>query len=203
MYQMSANKKNLSSVQAAKNLGISQKTAYYMLSAIRKCLHQETIKLSGTIEVDEAFISKADWHRWGSRNIRKTPVLGLIERGGKVIAISMENRRRETVIPIIEHYVEKGSTVYTDGFYAYKKLSENYTHESVNHSEGEFSRGDITTNRIENFWNFFKRNVKNPHHQISNKNLQYYLNEGVFKFNNRKATQIEKFNLILKNCIYG
>lgn len=203
IYMIASNKKNISSRQLSRNFGITQKTAWGLMMKIRQCLTQENLVFSGVVEIDEAFISKADWHKWGFTNVRKTPVIGIYERDSKRVFVhNMENRSKDEIVPIIEKHVEQGSTIYTDGYRAYRNL-KNFTHDFVNHKEREFVRGNVHTNSIENFWGFFKRNVKNIHHSISNKHLQSYLNESVFKFNNRDKTQIELFNLIIKNCIFG
>jgi transposase-like protein len=202
IYCNSMNKKNISSVQTSKNTGMTQTSAWVMQSRLRSVMVQDNIKLSGIVEVDEAFISKGQWHRWGSLYTRKTPVLGLVQRGGLVVLRSMQDRRKETIIPIIQQHVEKNSTIYTDGYQGYRRLDE-YLHDYVEHSYMEFVRGTVHTNTIENVWSFFKRNIRNAHHSISNKHLQSYLDEAAFKFNTRHLTQMERFDQILKRCIYG
>lgn len=205
IYLFASNKKNISAVQNARNLGVTGTTSWKLMDKIRSTFHQDDIKLSGEVEIDEAFISKSKWRRVGdwSRYLQKPPVLGLFERGtGKVVMIALDDRKVKTIAPIIQAHVIKGSTIYTDAYKGYQKV-ENYTHAFVKHRDGEFVRGNVHTNNIEGCWSFFKRNIKNSHHSISNKHLQAYLNEGAFKWNNKHLTQMERFNLILKNCIYG
>lgn len=206
IYQNSLNRKNISSVQYSYNIGVSQKTAWSILNKIRYSYYQDEKKLSGIIEVDEAFVSKLPrgTHptNWGGISTRKAPIFGLIERGGRVICLEIPNRKRDTIIEIIEKYVEKGSTIYTDGYAGYKILDKiGYKHNFVEHSTREYVRGDVHTNSIEGFWSHFKKSIRNAHHSISNKHIQAYINEAVFKYNNRHLSQMEKFNLILKQCI--
>lgn len=201
IYQNSINKKNLSSIQYARNLGITQKSAWMMQNKIRYCLYQTPRKLNGIVEVDEAFVSKGNkWTRWGGITTRKAPIIGLIERGGFVIIEVIPDRKKSTMIEIIEKYVEKGSTIYTDGYAGYKNI-KGYKHDFVEHSTREYVRGDVHTNTIENVWSTLKKSIRNAHHSVSEKHLQSYLDECAFKLNTRDMSQIEKFNLILYRCL--
>lgn len=203
LYHFSNNKKNISSIQLGKNLGISQKSAWGLYTKVRNVLTQpENIKLSGIVEVDEAFVSpKNNWSRWGAICIRKAPVLGLIERGGKVVVKCIEDRKRDTILEMIEKYVEPGSIIYTDGYSGYRRLPKYYFHDYVNHSEREYVRDEVHTNSIEGFWSYFKKSIRNAHHSISDKHLQSYLDESAFRFNNRHLSQMDRFNMILKRCV--
>lgn len=205
VHQISSNKKNKSSVQWGKDLGITQKTAWGIRKKIREQLTQDFIKLSGTVEVDEAFISKSK-HRyhnnWGAMSTRKAPIIGLIERQGKVVVKKVPNRTKDTLNNLILRHVEKGSTVYTDAWHGYKDLNKlGFVHDFVNHSAREYVREEVHTNYIENFWSILKRSIRGAHHQVSDKHLQGYIDEVVFKFNHRHLSQMEKFDLILQKCI--
>lgn len=206
IYLNSVNKKNQSSVQFAKNIGITQKTAWGIQSIIRQQYFQDESKLGGVVEVDEAFVSKNPSSKlkikWGGISTRKEPILGLIERGGEVKAFCVPNRKKETVIEMIKKYVEPGTTIYTDGYAGYRSLENHgYKHDWVEHSTREYVRGDCHTNSIEGFWSHFKKSIRNAHHSVSVKHLPTYLNEAVFKYNNRSLTQMERFDKILKLCI--
>lgn len=206
IFQNSLNKKSLSSVQYGRNHSLTQKSAWYIQHKIRSTYAQDETKLKGIIEVDEAFCS-ADrkngyktW--WGGISTRKAPILGLIERRGRVIVKVVPDRRRQTLIPMIQKYVEVGSTVYTDGYAGYRSLKDlGYEHDWVEHTTQQWTNGDVHTNSIEGFWSHFKKSVRNAHHFVSNKHIQSYLDEAVFKYNNRHLSQMERFDLILQNCI--
>lgn len=205
VYLNASNKKNQSSVQYSKHLGITQTSSWKLLNKIRYQYSQDQTKLKGIVEVDEAFVSRNPTHKkhnWGGISTRKEPILGLMERGGRVIAACVPNRKKETVISMINHFVEKGSTIYTDGYAGYRSLIEHgYYHKWVEHSVREYVNGEVHTNSIEGFWSHFKKSVRNAHHNISSKHCQAYLNEAVFKYNNRNLSQMDKFNKILENCI--
>jgi len=205
IYQISSNKKNKSSIQAGKDLSISQKTAWRLKCIVRNVLKQDLLKLKGVVEIDEAFISKTKnkyQNNWGAFSTRKAPIIGMMERGGKVFVQKIHNRSEKTLTNIITKHIEKGSTVYTDAWNGYKNLNKiGYDHDYINHSAREYVRGKVHTNSIEGFWSFLKRNIRSAHHQVSDKHLQSYIDEAVFKFNNRHLTQMERFNIILEKCI--
>lgn len=203
IYQMSSNKKNTSSIQTSKDLNIRQATSWFLKTKIRYQLKQDDIMLKGIVEVDEAFVSKSKIFKyWGGLSTRKAPIIGLIERGGKVVVKKIKDRRKQSLIdPILQH-VEIGSTVYTDGWAGYKEIEKHgFNHDFVEHSTRQWVNGNVHTNSIEGFWAFMKRNIRGAHHSVSDKHLQSYIDEAVFKFNNRHLSQMERFDLILKKCV--
>lgn len=204
-YFESINKKNTSSHQMARNLGITQKTMWGMQQLIRKsALQQQNLKLKGVVEVDECFISKGKWvHNWGAFSTRKAPILGLVERGGKVIIQTIPDRSRDTLLNIILNHVTPGSTIYTDAHPSYQNLSPLYNHDYVNHSAKEYVRGNIHTNTIENVWSMFKKSIRNAHHHISDKHSQLYCDQTAFRFNNRHLYTYERFNELLRLSMQG
>lgn len=204
IYVMASNRKSISSFQLAKNLGVSQKCAWEIMHKLRVAFDEKKIpQLSGVVEVDECFIGKGKlWQRfYGSVATRKTPILGLIQRGGRVIIKTINSRSTRELEKIIFEYVKPQSTIYTDGWYAYRKLKTQYKHEWVNHSDGEYVRGDVHTNTIENVWGYFKRNIRAGHHHISGKHVQRYCNEVSWKFNNRHLTTMQRFDELLRQCL--
>jgi len=205
IFNHAINKKNISSHQLSKNFGTTQTTAWKMSHKLRTTFWQDdSILLSGTIEVDEAFLSKGGtkWTRWGGVSTRKAPILGLIERGtGRLIIKEIEDRKRTTILKLINKYVEKGSIIYTDGASLYKTLKENYTHEFVNHSEREYVRGNVHTNNIEGIWRMLKSNIRHAHHSVSSKHVQLYCNELCYRRNTKHLSATEIFDDILLRCI--
>lgn len=205
IYDFSINKKSVSSSQHQKNLNITQRSTWGMGIKIRSVLKQDdTIRLSGIIEIDECFISKSRlFWKYGGFSGRKEPILGIMERGGKAIVLPIENRKPDTLTNIIRKYVVEGSTVYTDGWLGYKDLSKYYNHEWINHSEKEFVRDNATTNSIENVWRFLKTNIRGAHHSVSSQHVSKYIDEYVYKFNNRHLSPMQRFDEILLKCLYA
>jgi transposase-like protein len=111
----------------------------------------------------------------------------MIERGGKLIAQVVQNTKQETIEPIIKANIKQGSNVFTDEWHAYKDLKKWYKHGIVNHGKGQYVKGEVHVNTAESFNNFLKGTLKGTHHNnISNKHLQKYLDEIVFRYNTRK-----------------
>lgn len=202
VYSCAINKKNVSSYQTALNLGLAQKTTWHIMMVIRMmCYQEEGIKLSGEVEVDETYLASGKWKRWGSyASGRKIPVLGLLQRGGKVVVKVIHNKNKKTVQDIIFKYVEVDSKLFTDTAACYINLDSYFIHKTVNHKEGEYTRGDIYTNGIENFWTQVKNATRGTHNGVSTHHLQKYCDEVAYRFNNRHLTPIEKFNDLLKRA---
>lgn len=203
LYLLSSNRKSISSHQIARHLSVTQKTAWHTMHKLRLVFEEKNIeKLSGTVEVDECFFGKGNlWTRWGAMCTRKTPVLGLLQRGGRVIIQTVDDRRQDTLTEMVLRYVVPGSTVYTDGWLGYNGLRNYFNHSSVNHTNKEYVRGDVHVNGIENVWSFFKKNIRNGHHWISGKHVQRYCNEVSWKFNNRHLSTMQRFDEILKRVL--
>lgn len=213
---MIANHKNsISSYQLANDLDISQKTAWYMLHRIRTAMTKENHKkLSGEVEVDETFVGGKNANRHKDKKVPhcqgrsyadKTPVFGMLERGGKIVAKVVPFVDGETLNSEILNTVEKESTIHMDGW-QYGDLSE-YTTFSINHGKHFYGTTmitedgvviQITTNRIENAWSIFKRTLKGTYIQVSKKYLQKYVDEFVFRYNTRKISKIERLELLLR-----
>lgn len=203
LYMMASNRKSISSVQIGKNLGITQKSAWLIMHKLRLVFEEKQIEqLSGTVEVDECFLGKGSlWTRWGNISTRKTPIVGMLQRGGRVIIKCVENRGQGTLAKIVIQFVAPGSTVYTDGWLGYNKLKKHFHHETVNHTRKEYVRGDVHINGIEGVWGYFKKNIRAGHHNISGKHVQRYCNEVSWKFNNRHLSTMQRFDEILKKCL--
>lgn len=203
MYMMASNRKSISSVQIGKNLGITQASAWKIMHKLRLVFEEKnTEQLSGIVEIDECFIGKGNlWSRWGAVSTRKTPIVGMLQRGGRVIMKCVDGRDHNTLTKIVIQFVAPGSAVYTDGWLGYSRLKQYYEHEAVNHSNREYVRGNIHINGIESVWGYFKKNIRNGHHYISGKHVQRYCNEVSWKFNNRQLTTMQRFNEILKRCL--
>ena len=203
MYIFSSHKKGISSHQLAKDLGITQKSAWFMVSRMRHAFGITVDKkLDGVIQADETFIGGKNKNRHADKKVQesqgrsvkdKTPVLGMIQTGGQVRTAVVPNTQAKTIKPVIENMVNDGSIIVTDEWHAYKGLANNYAHVVVNHKENEYVRGAFHTNGIENFWSLLKRGIYGIYHQVSPKHLHRYCDEFAFRFNSRKATTGDRF----------
>lgn len=189
MYLMATSRKGVSSVELAKQLGVTQKTAWFMAHRIREAC-DETGKLSGTVETDEVYIGPrvksmhlAERKAWKGRGVaNKVPVVGMKERGGRTIARVVNSTGNEAPSMLIREYVRKGSTIMTDESPLYASLKyRGYKHGVVNHSRGKYVDGSNHTNSIESVWAVLRRGMYGTYHHIDKKHLQRYVDEFAFR----------------------
>ena len=218
-----ANCKNgVSSWELHRAIGVTQKTAWFMLHRLRlgmrSHLYGKPTKLGGNgpIEADECFIGgrAQNMHRArrialkeGLKGDHKTPVMGLLDRESRQVrAKVIANVKRETLQNEILDAIERKATVYTDGSPGYDKLREmEYVHETVNHVE-EYVRGEVHTQGIENFWSLLKRSLKGTYVSVEPFHLDAYVAEQVFRYNNRATrdnplTDADRFDLAVRNIV--
>ena len=186
-------KKGISSNQLMRTLGVAKKTAWYLEHRIREAMIDRNPQplMGPTVEVDETYLgSRRRTHGIGRGNYRqfKQIVLGVVERNGKLrMSAGLDNKKASLHGFIKTHVHDDCANIYTDSLPAYKGIADHNTkHESVNHSEGEYVRGDVHTNTIEGAFGIFKRGLIGSFHQISRKHLDRYLDEFEFRYNNRK-----------------
>lgn len=198
---MITNAKNgISSYKIHRALGVTQKTAWFMLHRIRLAMKVGSFeKLTDKVEADETFVGGRQHNRGTGRGTRgKTTVAGAIQRGGDVVTLVIPSACVATLIPFIESNVQKGATVYTDEFSSYISLGRRgYNHSSIAHWSKEYVRGDVHTNTIENFWSLLKRSIKGTYISINPEHLFRYLDEQMFRFNERKGTDGTRFSMVL------
>jgi transposase-like protein len=192
MYLVVTARKGISSMQLAKEIGITQKSAWFMLGRLREACGNDFTKLSGIVEIDEAYIGglSKNMHKTvrERKNIKsgthsKTAILGMRERGGRTRAQVVSNTDQATLFPTIYKAVEAGSTIYTDEWKGYNGLGWSFTHETVNHRSGEYSRDGVSTNSIEAVWAVLKRGIYGTFHHVSDKHLDRYVREFTFRLN--------------------
>src|ERR1700735_2504470 len=192
----------ISSCELARDLGVTQKTAWFMAHRLRMALKDGGFELaSGEFEVDESFIGglARNMHKnkkakiTGTGGAGKAIVMGLLDRKTKKIRLRhVANTQRETLQGVVREYVEGGSYVYSDAWVAYNGLDREYIHQVIDHAE-TYVNGNVHTNGIENFWSLLKRGLKGTYISVEPFHLFRYLDEQAFRFNERKQNDGGRF----------
>jgi transposase-like protein len=192
MYLLVTARKGISSLQLAKEIGITQKSAWFVLHRLREaCGGPKLTKLKGIVELDECFIGGKERNKHEHKKLKagrgavgKTAVLGMRERDGRTILAPMNERTMQAVTAQIHDNIELGTQLYTDDGIVFSDLDGLFfKHESVNHSAGEYSRGVASTNSIESVWAVLKRGVYGTFHHISPKHVGRYTDESAWRLN--------------------
>lgn len=207
IWLITSHKKGISSVQLAKDLGVTQKTAWFMLHRLRHAAQTRSFNrpLDGMVEADETFVGGKEKNKHASQRTGgkqggagKVAVLGILEREGELrtgITPSLSARNVQTAI---RQNVAQGALVLTDEHRSFQGLAKDYIHHTVNHSAGEYVRKFyIHTNGIESVWALFKRQIIGTHHWLSPKHLHRYLGEMTWRFNRREHGEGERVNELL------
>jgi transposase-like protein len=198
-------KNGVSSYEIHRALGVTQKTAWFLDHRIRFMLGDDYAsgKLGCEVEADETFIggkarnmhvSKRERRITGTGGKDKTAVMGLLERGGNVRTAVVPSRKRQVLQAEVKKHVEAGAALYTDALPSYSGLAQDYAHQVVDHAV-EYVNGRIHTNGLENFWSLLKRGINGTYVSIEPFHLFRYLDEQSFRFNNRKLTDAQRFDI--------
>lgn len=198
-------KNGISSCEVARDLGLTQKSAWFLNHRIRMALHSGSIeKASGHVEADETFIGgKARNMHVGARKRRitgtgtkdKTAVMGIVERGGKVRTAVLPNRKRHAIQAEVKKHVEAGAALYTDALLSYEGLASDYAHQVIDHAVA-YVDGNVHTNTLENFWALLKRGISGTYVSVEPFHLFRYLDEQAFRYNTRsEMNDYDRFRL--------
>ena len=212
IYLITSNKKGVNSHQLSRDIKVTQKTAWFMLQKIRRTFFlDDSDALSDTVECDEMYLGGVEDNKHESKKTKgtqgrstktKKPIFGMIQRSGKLVAMTVEDTKAETLMPLIKQFVAENTVIYTDESKSYNRLSkENYSHRFVRHNEKEYVSGDIYTNTIEGFWSHFKKMVFGMYHSVSKKYLQRYIDEEVYRWNTRLMSESARFKYVFEKSL--
>ena len=209
IWLITSHKKGIASTQLAKDLGVTQKTAWFVLHRLREASKTGSFNrmLDGTVEVDETFmggkaknrhISKRGGPGRGGLGSGKVPVVGAIERKGEVFARATKSVDGATLKAFIRETVSpQVAMLVTDEWVGYHGLSREFPHKVISHTRGEYVKGPIHTQTIEGFWSLFKRQVYGIHHWVSEKHLDRYISEATWRYNRRSASEGGRVNSLI------
>ncbi len=208
MYLVANNKKGISSYQLADTIGVSQKTAWFMLTKVRTVFKDmDDSQLEGVVMCDETFVGGKNKNRHIDKKFKytkgrdfpdKVTVMGLVEMDGNARLFAISKTSKEVLLPIIYKNVKENSSVVTDEWKSYRKLNKNYDHQKVDHSKKEFMNDcGFSTNCVEGLWSIVKRTYNGTYHNMSKKHIQRYMDEIAFRYNTRQYNSEERLNLIM------
>src|SRR5437762_3319957 len=207
-------KNGVSSYEIARDVKVTQKSAWFMLQRIRLAMQDDLFgsKLGGEVEVDETFIGGKARNMHKSVRARritgrgksihdKTAVVGILERGGKVRTKVVADRSKDTLHGLVQKNVTAGTALYTDELHGYWGLDEQYKHQIIDHAV-EYVNGRVHTNGLENFWSLLKRGIHGTYVAVEPFHLFRYLDEQAFRYNNRKdLNDSERFSLAVSQIV--
>jgi transposase-like protein len=214
VYLLCSSKKGMSSHQLHRTLGVTYKTAWFMTHRIREAFGPMGFDMLGgggsIVEADETYwgTSKEAIAKQKKRGKKlmgghhKMKIFALVERGGNVRTFQVKDVNAMTLKDKLTRHVDKNTRLMTDEALFYKQTGKRFaSHEAVNHSEYEYSRGDVTTNSVEGYFSILKRGLIGTYHHVGEQHLQRYVNEFDFRYNNRKVTDSERADNALKGII--
>jgi transposase-like protein len=206
IWLITSHKKGIASTALAKDIGVTQKTAWFMLHRLRFAARTQSFNrpLDGEVEVDETYVGgkASNRHKGDPKNgpgtSGKTAVIGAIQRGGKAVATVIRRPDTPTLDRFVHEFVAPTATlVSTDEHAGYRLLGRTYAHSVVRHSAGEYRLGDCHTNSIEGFWSLLKRQIIGIHHFVTPKHLNRYVAEVTWRFNLRDIGEGDRVNALL------
>lgn len=205
VHLLCSSKKGHSSHQIHRMIGVTYKTAWFMTHRIREAMKDPIFSKQlggggGTVEADETFWGNKDKkHRSARGYAHKEKIFSLVERGGKVRSFHVESVGAKTLRPIMEKQIAEDTHIVTDEMATYTVSCDNFlSHESVKHSKGEYVRGEIHTNTIENYFSILKRGLTGVYQHVSKNHLRRYIGEFDFRYNHRDVSDSERAAIVLR-----
>lgn len=210
IYLMCNHKKGTSAAQLAKDIGVTEKTAWFLFHKIRRTFYViHKVRLDGEVELDETFVGGKNKNRHYNKKVKnsqgrsfkdKVPVLGMLERGGNVVCKVVRDTSIKSLTPPILKVIKRTATLYTDEWCGYDIIRKIYKTKNVDHSRGKYVIGEAYTNSIEGFWgSFCKRTINGIYNYIGRKYMQRYFDEFCFRYNSRKVTNKVRFGMAIAN----
>jgi len=198
-----ASKKGVSALQLQRMLDLgSYRTAWHMAHRIRLAMQEEPMAgmLGGTVEVDETYVGGRG--KIPGRGTTKTPVVALVERGGKIRSHAVADVTGNTLKDAIRDVVHSSARIVTDEWAAYRGIGKEFDggHETVNHGRKEYARGDVYTNTAESYFALLKRGLHGAFHWVSKRHLGRYCDEFAFRWNHRHATDGERTEAAIRGA---
>lgn len=207
MWILSSHKKGIASTALAGELGLQQKTAWRMMHLIRKIYaHENNWTLDGEVELDETFVGGKNKNRHWDKKVKnsqgrsfkdKVPVMGMLQRRGKVVCRVIANTSYKQLTANIIKHVKRTAKLYMDEWHGYWLVKKIYDYGMVDHGKKQYVNGKAHTNSIEGFWKMLK-GIMAIYHKVSKRYLHLYVNESVFRYNTRRQKNRERFDLLLK-----
>lgn len=204
-----SSKKGVSALQIKRQTGLSYKSALFMMHRIRYAMsddHASPEPMTGTIEVDETYVGGKPRYK-GKHNLKKSgratdkaPVVALVQRGGRVRAMTVEKVNAKNLKQVIRQNVHPSARIMTDDAPFYKGLNKEFDggHKSINHSQGKYADGDVTTNSVEGFFSILKRGMVGTFHSVSKRHLHRYVSEFEYRYNTRHLEDGERTVLAIR-----